>query len=93
MAWAYLFLCSLNCALSLRCFSEIHLGGEHVNFFDGVHPAFHLGLGTLLVLTLIGDHLFDQCICFGDREVEEGSSSSSIYVGSGNWGQPVVEAL
>ena len=38
---------------------EVQLGGEHVCFFDSMHSAFGSGLGTLFVLGLVGDHLFN----------------------------------
>ena len=42
---------------------------------------------------MIGDHLLDQCFGFGYGQVEEGSSSSGINIGSRCRCEPVVEAL
>jgi hypothetical protein len=41
-----------------------------------------MGLETFFSLPLVGDHLLDQHYGFGDGELEEGSSSSSVDVGS-----------
>ena len=45
---------------------------------DGMHSALGSRLGTLLVLALVGDHLFDQGRNLGNSKVQIGSSSSSI---------------
>ena len=38
---------------------EVQFGGEHIRLLDGMHSALGSGLGTLLVLALVGDHLFN----------------------------------
>src|SRR6185312_59488 len=41
----------------------------------------------------IRDHLLDQCFGFGNGQVEEGSSSSGINIGSRCHCEPIVEVL
>ena len=60
---------------------EVQLGGDHICLLDGMH-AFCTGLESFFAPPLIGDHLLDQCLGFGDCEVEETSSSSKINTGS-----------
>ena len=55
--------------------------------------AFGAGLESFIAPPLIGDHLLDQFFGFGDSQVVEGSSSSSINIGSRCHCEPVVEAL
>jgi hypothetical protein len=43
-----------------------------------------VGLEAFFAPSLIGDHLLNQRSCFGDGEVEEGSSSSSVDAGPGS---------
>jgi len=71
---------------------EVQLCGNHIYLVDGMH-ALHTGLESFITPPLVGDHLLDQFFCFGDSQVEEGSSSSSINVGSRCHCEPVVEAL
>jgi hypothetical protein len=40
------------------------------------------GLEAFFTPPLVGDHFLDHCSCFGNGEVKERSSSSSIDVGS-----------
>ena len=42
---------------------------------------------------MIGDHLLDQFFGFGYGQVEKGSSSSGINIGSRCHCEPIVEAL
>ena len=60
--------------------------------FDGMR-ALGAGLESFIAPPLIGDHLIDQCFGFGYGQVEEGSSSSGINIGSRCQCEPVVEAL
>jgi hypothetical protein len=69
---------SLDCNVVVHV---LHLCGEHFHLLDGVH-ALGSGLEAFFTPPLIGDHLLDQCCSFCDGEVEEGSSSSNIDVGS-----------
>ena len=71
---------------------EVQFCGNHIRLLDGMH-AFRAGMESFIAPPLIGDHLLDQFFCFGDSQVEEGSSDSSINVGSRCRCEPVVEAL
>ena len=60
---------------------EVQLCSNHIRLLDGMH-ALRTGLESFIGPPLIGDHLLDQCFGFGYGQVEEGSSSSSINIGS-----------
>ena len=68
------------------------LRDNHIRLFDGMH-AFCTGLESFIAPPLIGDHFLNQCFCFDNGQVEEGSSSNGINIGSGCHCEPVVEAL
>ena len=55
--------------------------------------AFRAELESFVAQPLVGDHFLDQFFGFGDGQVEKGSSSSGINIGSGCRCEPVVEAL
>ena len=71
---------------------EVQLRGNHIRLFDGMH-AFCTGLESFIAPPLIGDHFLDQCFGFGYVQVEEGSSSSGINIGSRCRCEPIIEAL
>ena len=71
---------------------EVQFCGNHIRLLDGMH-ALCTGLKSFIPPPLIGDHFLDQCFGTSDGQVEEGSSSSSINVGSGCRREPIVEAL
>ena len=60
---------------------EVQFCGNHIRLLDGMH-AFRAGLESFIAPPLIGDHLLDQFFCFGYGQVEKGSSSSGINIGS-----------
>ena len=51
------------------------------------------GFESFIAPPQIGDHFLNQCFCFDNGQVEEGSSSNGINIGSGCHYEPVVEAL
>jgi hypothetical protein len=61
--------------------SEFSFCREDVRLLDCVH-ALGSGLEAFFTPPLVGDHFLDHCSCFGNGEVKERSSSSSIDVGS-----------
>ena len=71
---------------------EVHFGGEHVHLIEGVDTSL-LGLETLIIPSLISDHLFDEVLGILDIVLQECSSSGSIKVTTGQTGQAMVETL
>ena len=55
--------------------------------------AFRAGLESFVAPPLVGDHFLDPFFGLGDGQVEKGSSSSGINIGSGCHCEPIVEAL
>ena len=60
---------------------EVQFCGNHIRLLDGMH-ALGSGLESFIAPPLVEDHLLDQFFGFGYGQVEKGSSSSSIDVGS-----------
>ena len=71
---------------------EVQFGNDHIRLLDDMR-ALGARLESFIAPPLIGDHLLDQCFGFGYGQVEEGSSSSGINIGSRCHCEPVVEAL
>ena len=71
---------------------EVQFCGNHILLLDGMH-ALRVGLESFIAPPLVGDHILDQCFGFDNGQVEEGSSSSGINIGSGCLCEPIVEAL
>ena len=71
---------------------EVQFSGNHIRLFDGVQ-ALCAGLESFIAPLLIGDHLLDQFFGFGYGQVEKGSSSRGINIGSRCRCDPIVEAL
>ena len=71
---------------------EVQFCGNHIRLLDSMHTLY-TGLVLFIAPPLIGDYLLDQYFGASDGQVEEGSFSSSINVGSGCRREPIVEAL
>jgi len=60
---------------------EVQFGCNHICLLDDMH-AFGAGLESFITPPLIGDYFLDQFFGFRDGQVEKGSSSISIDIGS-----------
>ena len=60
---------------------EVQFHGNHIHLLDDMH-ALCLGMESFFAPPLVGDHFLDQCFGVSYGQVEKGSSSSSIDVGS-----------
>ena len=71
---------------------EVQLCSNYIRLFDSMH-ALCAGLESFIAPPLVGGHFLDQCFGFGYGQVEEGSSSSGINIGSRCCCEPVVALI